>query len=122
VRSPPLRRALGSGPSKLREYPAAGLRDAKADDLDRAPTRLALPIPRAANGSLLSGQGGAIAPQAECLQLAAISAHPAAVVGTGIKMMAGVDMVHVPYRGGGPALKGDQPHLGRWLWTPCPQS
>jgi hypothetical protein len=27
-----------SGPSKLRECPAAGLCDAKADDLDRAPT------------------------------------------------------------------------------------
>jgi len=27
-----------SGPSKLRECPAAGLREAKADDLDRAPT------------------------------------------------------------------------------------
>src|SRR5262249_4654946 len=26
------------GPSKLRECPAAGLRDAEADDLDRAPT------------------------------------------------------------------------------------
>jgi hypothetical protein len=81
--------------------------------LDFDCTRLALSVARAANGPLLSGKGRAIAPQTECLQLAAISAHPAAVVGTGIKMMAGVDMVHVPYRGGGPALKGDQPHLGR---------
>jgi hypothetical protein len=62
--------------------PLAGL------DLDC--TRLALSVARAANGPLLSGKGRAIAPQTECLKLAAISAaHPAAVVGTGIPTLRG---------------------------------
>jgi len=52
-------------------------------------TRLALPVARAANGPLLSGKGRAIAPQTERLKLAVISAHPAAVVGTGMPTFRG---------------------------------
>jgi hypothetical protein len=40
-------------------------------------TRLALPIPCAASRPLLSGERGAVAPQAECPQLAAGCSHPA---------------------------------------------
>jgi len=52
-------------------------------------TRLALPVARAANGPLLSGKGRAIAPQTERLKLPVISAHPAAVVGTGMPTFRG---------------------------------
>src|SRR5262245_25233222 len=63
--------------------------DISACPFDPHGTRLALSVARAANGPLLSGKGRAIAAQTECLHLAAISAHPTAVVGTGMPTLRG---------------------------------
>src|SRR5262245_11862290 len=57
--------------------------------LDLDCTRLALSVASAANGPLLSGKGVAVVAQTERLKLAAISAHPAAVVGTGMPTLRG---------------------------------
>ena len=57
--------------------------------LDPHATRFALAVARPTDRSLLSGQRHAIALQAERAQLAAISAHPAAMVGTGMPKLRG---------------------------------
>jgi hypothetical protein len=114
-------RELDGGPQGELKYLNAFLEGVGEEWLVAAPaaaartldcTRLALSVARAANGPLLSGKGRAIAPQTECLQLAAISAHPAAVVGTVMPLRGWTEneAIAMPTL---PSLEGDSP-AGRW--------
>jgi hypothetical protein len=98
----PPRRAEGAPPPPLRLSnfgpTSCGLRPRRQPTmetttalarLDPHATRFALAVARPTYRPLLSGQRHAIALQAERAQLAAISAHPAAMVGTGMPKLRG---------------------------------